>query len=182
MSIWTRSPPPTSASSQSTNANSTMSTSTASSVQITITEVPEGKLPPKVRPRRGGCTTEAWMCCVCKYHNKIGRSWCSNLNKDTCAGKLSQEDVNHRSESEKSLNHRRCEACYPSQYGVYVNGHLRRWPQLLDRMEHESMVEDADHELEREGKKDFDKMLAERKPKPAQRDPLRWQRTGEWPQ
>jgi hypothetical protein len=121
------------------------------------------------------------MCCACKYHNKIGRSWCSNPDKNKCAGRLPREEINFRSESEKSLNHRRCEACYPSQYGVYVNGHLRRWPRVLDQMEKETVEEDAGHELENKGKKDFDAMLAARKTKPAQRDPLTWQRIGEWP-
>lgn len=43
------------------------------------------------------------------------------------------------------------------------------------------MEEDAEHELESKDKKDFDKMVAAQKQKSVQRDPLTWQRVGEWP-
>jgi hypothetical protein len=178
----THSPPNTSIdSSQGKNDASSMSASTQSSIQITVREVPAEEAPPKAGPRRGGCTIKAWMCCTCKFHNKTGRRWCSNSNKEKCAGKLPEEETKSRPGSEKSLNHHRCEACYPSQFGVYVNGHSRRWPRGLDHMEKESVGEDADHELEGMAKKEFDKTLADRKPKPVQRDPLTWQRVGDWP-
>jgi len=163
----------------------TVSSSSPSSTGITIsiTELTGNPITtePRTGPRRGGCTSAAWLCCVCKYHNKIGRSVCSNSKKAECAERLSADEVSERPKSEWGLNHHRCEACYPSGYGVYINGHDRRWPKALFGMERESVDEDADHELVDQETRDFDQMLMKRKPGMVVRDPLTWQRMGAWP-
>jgi hypothetical protein len=164
------------------NSQKTMSTSSSSSTGITVNITEQTTVAgPGSGPRRGGCSTAAWMCCACKFHNKIGRSVCSNTDKKKCAGKLSADKISERPKAEQGLNHRRCEACYPSGYGVYVNGHDRRWPPVLFGMEKENVDEDAEHELEDRSKRDFDKLLQGRKPKVVQRDPLTLARVGEWP-
>jgi len=136
----------------------------------------------EARPRRGGCGPAAWMCCVCKYHNKTGKfTHCSNSLKEKCAGTLSTDEVSERPKSAVGGNHHRCEACYPSQFGVYVNGHGRQWPLDLQDYEMEVLKEDAEHELEKKSEKDFAKEVEKNKPSKVERDPLTWQRTGEWP-
>lgn len=184
-SLWAGSSPSRTPSTESysTNNSTTMTGSTgASSVDGTMEDV--GQQPPRrnIGPRRGGNTKEAWMCCVCKYHNKTASTVCSNLDSDRCARRLSQDELESRSKSKRWLNHRRCEACFPSEYGVYGNGGSRRWPQALDHIAQDMLEEEAGIQLSVADKEEFENVIADRKSKPARRDALTCQRIGEWPQ
>lgn len=106
---------------------------------------------------------------------------CSNLDKFKCAAKLSVYEKEARPEAKKSLNHRRCNKCFPEGRGVYAAGHDKLWPLRLDPPVKEKLEERKVQDMVQDAILEFDIMVAERKPKAVERDPLTWQRIGEWP-
>lgn len=134
-------------------------------------------------------TISAWRCCVCGYKNKTGAndrtkrsSVCSNLDKDRCAARLSVDETEARPDTKKSLNHRRCDNCFPSNRGIYAAGHDKLWPLHLDSLAKGELEERKAKEGLEDSGLEFDSMVAERKPQVVERDPLTWQRIGDWPQ
>ncbi|RDI82849.1 hypothetical protein Vi05172_g7131 [Venturia inaequalis] len=141
-----------------------------------------------IGPRRGAMTKSAWRCCVCGHKNKTGgnkrtgrSSVCCNLDKTRCAARLSVDETEARPVAKKSLNHERCDNCFPAGQGVYAAGHDKLWPLGLDPQAKEELESGKAKDLAEDANVEFDFMVAERKPKGAERDPLTWQRIGAWP-
>jgi hypothetical protein len=89
------------------------------------------------RPRKGGSTARAWICCVCYYHNKTGKFRnCQNPNKEDCEGverqrELTQSGRSWKEKTEVEGNHERCDECWPLQGAQWQDangkGPGRRW-------------------------------------------------------
>ncbi|TID26967.1 trans-Golgi network integral membrane protein 2 [Venturia nashicola] len=142
----------------------------------------------RIGPRRGAMTRSAWRCCVCGHKNKTGEnsqtgrsSVCSNLDKNKCAARLSVDETEARPDAMKSLNHQRCNNCFPAGRGVYAAGHDKLWPLCLDAQAKGELESNKAKDMAEDATSEFDFMVAEKRPKAAKRDPLTWQRIGEWP-
>lgn len=89
------------------------------------------------RPRKGGSTRRAWICCLCFYHNKTGKFRnCQNPNKEDCEGverqrELTQSGRSWKEKTEVEGNHERCDECWPLEGEAWHDadgkGPGRRW-------------------------------------------------------